>query len=132
MRTPLVLVALTLAALLGCAPEPKDAAVLDAPQRDLTLAAPAPELEAASPVELQRIEASRPRLRRSAKPKTKAISTAAVPRAPITPPTARLARFASTEYQPVNDRELPPGKTVTMIPVSSGPSTGEWAGDCEG
>ena len=93
-------------------------------QRDLTLAAPAANVEIASPVELQRPE---PRATRSRAPrrhvsarKSSTIDPEPTPSAVVIEPSLRAA---VTAPEPVSGRELPPGKTVTLIPASSGPST---------
>ena len=47
------------------------------------------------------------------------VATAPLPALPTPDP---LARPMTTASEPANGRELPPGKTVTLIPASSGPS----------
>jgi hypothetical protein len=93
-------------------------------KRDLTLAAPAPNVEIASPVELERPQ---PRVTRARAPRrhVSASKSATVDSQPSLPAVAiePSLRPAVTAPQPVSGRELPPGKTVTLIPASSGPST---------
>jgi hypothetical protein len=141
MRTATLFpLAVAMIAIPGCGPEVKEETALGVPERDLTLVTAAPEVEIASPVELQRPEVSQ--ARRGSRPTAK---PAAVPRRPkakskpfpatadapaLVPATrAPVSRFAGRESEPVNDRELPPGKTVTVIPASTGPSTGDGDGD---
>lgn len=134
MRT-LFLVSLTIVvavAASGCRePVQEESAV--ALQRDLTLAAPATNLEIATPVELQR-----PRSRVPRRAVRRHVSTA--PRSPtihLVPirPVIIQATFPSAEIasEPEgNGRELAPGKTVTLIPASSGPSPAPDPGVDEG
>jgi hypothetical protein len=93
-------------------------------KRDLTLAPPVPNVEVASPVELERPQ---PRVQRARAPRrhVSASKSAAIDPQPIRPavviqPSLRPAMAAP---EPASGRELPPGKTVTLIPASSGPST---------
>ncbi len=104
------------------------------PKRDLTRVAPAPTLDVASPLELQK-----PLTSHSVQPRatTRAILASRGPKndsKPLSPVLAKHTavaapapapevRPAPVEEQPRNDRELLPGKTVTIIPVGSGPST---------
>jgi hypothetical protein len=132
MRTtflfPLMALALVVA---GCGSAAREQAARSVPQRDLTLVPQAPEVDIASPVEIQR-----PRMQRRTAPRSiplePKVRLAAVwaPRpalgagsAPVLAPQP-VAQPASTAATPANDRELLPGKTVTVIPVSSGPSAG--------
>ena len=93
-------------------------------QRDLTLAAPAPNVEIASPMELERPEprVARPR---AARRHVSARKSPTIDLEPIRPAVTIHASVGPTETapEPVSGRELPPGKTVTLIPASSGPST---------
>lgn len=132
MRTffllPLTAVVIVVA---GCGSQERTEAALSVIERDLTLPAQAPEVEIASAVELQqpairrttgRIATAgiRPAPRRS----TIESETAAAPAPALAlSPADTAARPVSTASEPANDRELPPGKTITVIPVSSGPST---------
>lgn len=109
------------------------------PTRDLTLQLPAaPALEVASPVELSRPSPKptpAPRPKASPRP-ARAPAVAPKPVAEVSPPASAVVPIPSlpvTEVgaQPVEEesaavgsgRELAPGKTVTVIPVSAGSST---------
>ena len=107
----------------GCREEAQEETAI-ALKRDLTLAASAPNLEIASPVELERPQ---PRVTR-ARASHRHVSVRKSPPVdlePVRPTVIMEASFrpAETAPEPVSDRELPPGKTVTLIPTSSGPST---------
>jgi hypothetical protein len=102
------------------------------PDRDLTLQAPAtPEVEVASPVELFRA-APEPVRRAKVAPKPAPAPTAnrvaaAAPAGHAAVPDSTMAvADVLAEPVPVEDggvgRELAPGRTVTIIPVSSGPT----------
>ena len=106
-------------------------------QRDLTLQVPElPATEVASAVELARPQASRaprsprPRPRPKPAPRPTAEPAPGAAGAPATAPVmpaAPMKAEALADPAPVDDaassgRELAPGKTVTVIPVSSGPS----------
>ncbi len=107
-------------------------------ERDLTLRSAGPPLvQVASPVELGRPEPPRVKTpRRRSVPKPAPAPSERPPRPEATPspePVAVAAPVAvavadlpaPAELAPVgNGRELAPGETVTMIPASSGPSTG--------
>jgi hypothetical protein len=83
-----------------------------------------PAVEIASPVELQQLPTQhyKPPRSSSFEPKVKLAAVWAPARVLAAPqPVAEPTPTAAT---PVNDRELLPGKTVTVIPVTSGPSTG--------
>lgn len=131
MRTSVLLPLTALAAIVtGCGSQGREEATASLPHRDLTLATQAAPVEVASPVELRQIQAhyrtvrsSRPTARRSHVTETKPAPApvAAVPATVTVQPVAEPARAA----EPANDRELLPGKTITIIPVSSGPSTSD-------
>jgi hypothetical protein len=132
MRTA-ILLPITLAALAasGCGPASgtTEQTARGVPSRDLTLReAAAPEVEVASPVELARSPVRHrtihraPHARRLAPAsRPAAAQPAAVPAAP-TPMPAPLS--LSTAGLPVaaDPHALTPGRTVTVIPVSSGPA----------
>jgi hypothetical protein len=109
----------------GCGEQEKEETAI-ALKRDLTLVAPAPNLEIASPVEVKRPQ---PQVTRARAPRRHVSApksiTLDVDLEPIRPAVAAQPslRPAVTAPEPVNGRELPPGKTVTLIPASSGPST---------
>ncbi len=110
------------------------------PERDLTLQTPAPPVVAiASPVELARPAAQSPRVVRKA-PRhhrvpapARPTATAGVPAVPEHQPVPIPEPVAEPTAQPLVDavvpagggRELAPGETVTVIPVSAGPSSSE-------
>jgi hypothetical protein len=131
MRTvflPLTAVAMIAA---GCGPRGREQAP-SAPRRDLTLQAQGGGAEVASAVELQNIRslrhtprASRRISRPASAPLSRPIQAAPAPAAMAAAPALALpvATPVSTVSDPVSDRELAPGKTVTVIPASSGPST---------
>jgi len=133
MRT-VFLVPLTamVAVLGGCGSGGTEEAALPVTERDLTFLAAAPQVEIASQVELQQPShrqslprsvthkaAPAPRRARDESRRLPAVVTAPS----LVLPSDTAARPVSTASEPVNDRELPPGKTVTAIPVSSGPSS---------
>lgn len=146
MRAASILsLAIAAAALAGCAAESprtsnqETASVGTArsglPQRDLTLQTPErPALDVASPVELSRA-APEPKLARRARHSPKpapvpAPMSVAAPAALAAVPVPAVAvvqvraEAAREEEDAVGvGRELPPGKTVTVIPASNGPSS---------
>lgn len=108
-------------------------------ERDLTLRSAAPaEVEVASAVELGRPDVPKARTpRRRSSPRPAAAPSAAPSRPEATPTpepvavelpapvsVAAIDMTAPVETPAGNDRELAPGQTVTIIPVSSGPSAG--------
>lgn len=134
MRTQLIF-PLVLLAAAGCTNasgrDGTEQATVQAPRRDLTLQqAEAPEVRVASPVELARLSAQSartPRSRRARPPQPVPAPAATppessptpVPRATTPPPTSVASSVAADADDPY---ALPPGKTVTVIPASSGPS----------
>ena len=133
MRTTFLLPLTALVAVVaGCGSEVREQAALSVPQRDLTLVTQTAEVKIASPVETQQ---PRPAARlapahrsRPLQPKVKLADLWTPPPLPAaSQPVAQPASTAPTPEEGAssdNDRELLPGKTVTLIPVSSGPSTG--------
>jgi hypothetical protein len=118
-------------AVAGCnQPKPEESAV--SLRRDLTLA-PAPDREIVSSVELERPQ---PRVTsaRATRRHVSARKSPPVDLEPIRPATIIQASPQQTETapEPASGRELPPGKTVTLIPASSGPSTAADPGVDEG
>lgn len=144
MRTSSLLPLTALVAVVaGCGSEARVQAGRSVPQRDLTLVTQTAEVKIASPVEMQQLRvrqatarrspsAARPvsatRSHRTLKPSAAAVAaplaTLAAGSAPI--PAAEPAGTALTSDNP---RELLPGKTVTMIPASTGPSPGSGTAD---
>jgi hypothetical protein len=135
MRAVLLLpVTASMLVVAGCGSNGRHEAAQSSSHRDLALVAQAPAVEIASPVELQQLRSYRSNTHRSvraARPLPAKRSQAVRPELS----TASLAATPATVlavpavYHPVpaadshNDRELAPGKTVTVIPASSGPST---------
>ena len=97
------------------------------PERDLTLPAPAPpSVAVASPVELSRVRptatpapAPAPRPRREPMPIPAPQPQPVAQPLPVAEP---VVHPAPVEMEAESGRELAPGETVTIIPVSSGPT----------
>jgi hypothetical protein len=132
MRTVFLLpITAVVAVVAGCGSGGGEQAPRSLPHRDLTLAAPARAVEIASPVELRDIRTQNQTMRSSRRTfrRSGPIQLISVPAvvaeapAPVLAPSAPVAQPVSTPSKPANDRELLPGKTVTVIPASSGPST---------
>ena len=126
------LLPLTAFLVLACGSEKIQQPARSVPQRDLTLVTPAAEVTFASPVETQQ---HRPE-RRTAHSAHSAARFAAQRLSPSKPrekladewvPAPSLAvpqpavQPAKTVTPPSDDRELLPGRTVTVIPASNGP-----------
>ena len=106
----------------GCGSDIKESAARSVPQRDLTLIPQTAEVEFASPVEMQQVRTSRTVHHSGWATRLQLAAFSTPAPAPAVPqPVAQPATVPAT---PANDRELLPGKTVTVIPVSSGPSNG--------
>ena len=120
------------AGTLGCSEQAQEETAT-ALQRDLTLAAPAPNVEVASPVELERPQPRATRTR-AVRRHVSARKSPTIDLEPIRPAVIIDASVRPTETapEPATGRELPPGKTVTLIPASSGPSTATDPGVDEG
>jgi hypothetical protein len=133
MRTGFLfpLVAVVIAGAAGCSRQAsEESAAL--PQRDLTRVDPAPKIEFASAVELQKPLVSpqsvQPRattraLRAARRSTVDFKPLAAVMVTPTPAVAAQPEPTPAPPAEPLSDRELLPGKTVTLIPASSGPST---------
>jgi hypothetical protein len=125
---PILLLPLAIIALAGCGTdEAKQTASL--PARNLALPTQYNQVEIASPLELGRPEVrpvARPARRSARRSKPAAPRIEPVATIPDEPVAVRAvpAIFvpSSSPSIPASDRELPPGKTVTIIPASSGPS----------
>jgi hypothetical protein len=137
MRTRLLLpIALAAAAAAGCetGSDGTEQAAFQVPQRDLTLQqAETPQVAVASAVELGRAPVQRPRteqprrLRRPAPaPRPAAVKNGGTPTAPAPAPAETSTAPTSVASAPASEAPdpyaLPPGRTVTVIPASSGPS----------
>ena len=131
MRIVLLLPFAAIVAASGCGSERTKQPAPSVPERDLTLQiSRSPQVEIASPVELQRIPAEPRtnhafrRTRRSAPVFQPTILPAALKSTataiPVSQPAAEPVTVVS---ESANPHELPPGKTITIIPASSGPST---------
>jgi hypothetical protein len=106
----------------GCGSKSNEQAVDSNLQRDLTLVTRSAQVQIASPAETERPRVQRRTVnqsRRAVGAKVQLASTAVA-----TPTRKPMARPTSMVMIPANDRELLPGKTVTVVPTSSGPSTG--------
>jgi hypothetical protein len=129
------------AVVAGCGSEVKEQTVRSLPQRDLTLVTQTAYVETASPVETHQlriqhraVRPSKPAARRSRPLAPKGVLAAMTAHAPIldAEPVAQPVSTSPTPEEGAssnNDRELLPGKTVTVIPASSGPSTGSDTAD---
>lgn len=132
MRIVFLLPLAAVVAASGCGSERTKQPAPSVPERDLTLqTALSAQVEIASPVELQRIPAEPQgghavrRTRRHAPAFQPTIAPAALKSTtataiPVLQPAAEPVTVVS---EPANPHELPPGKTITIIPASSGPST---------
>ena len=127
-------VSLGMIAIAGCESERGKPRAGSTPPRDVTLPTQAPPVEIASPVELRNLQPSRSE-RRSKRPRSASAGTEirVLPARPAPSPVvaspvvtsntyAAPVAAASTASEPANDRDLAPGETVTVIPVSNGPS----------
>jgi hypothetical protein len=111
----------------GCGSEAREQAGRSVPQRDLTLVPQTPAVEIASPVETHQLRVQQRTVRPafSSRPLEPKVSFASVTvPAPVLAIPEPVAQPASTAAASANDRELLPGKTVTVIPVGNTPSTG--------
>jgi hypothetical protein len=127
MRTiflaPLTVLALV-AGVAACGSRASEPGAHSAPPRDLTLVTQTAQVEIASPVETQQAQPAARRAPRSRPlgPKVKLGGRWTPP--PLPAVSHPVAHPVSTSPTPANDRELLPGKTVTVLPASSGPSAG--------
>lgn len=111
-----------IAGVAGCGPQAREQTTGSLPQRDLTLATQTPEVTIASPVETARPRAARRSVRSQRASAVAPVATLEAGPAPVVTPEPVAQPLP--EPAPANDRELLPGKTITIIPTSSGPSTG--------
>jgi hypothetical protein len=135
MRTILLLpLPALMAVVAGCGFGATEQRAGSVPRRDLTLVTQTAGVEIASPVETQQLRiprraprASRPATGRAPVARISAVeprvglAVGAVSAPLLAEPVAQPAAMAPT---PGSDRELLPGKTITLIPASSGPSVG--------
>lgn len=119
----------------GCGSVGRESAARSVPQRDLTLVPQTPAVEIASPVETHQLRVQQRTVHpvfssRPLEPKvsfasmTAPVAALGAGSAPVLAVPEPVAQPASTAAASGNDRELLPGKTVTVIPVSNTPSTG--------
>ena len=120
----LVPLAALVAAAAGCGPGARESATRSNPQRDLTLVPQSSDLNFASALETQQVPIHQTVRHTRWAARLAAVAVPAPVLAVPEPVAQPVAQPAKTEATPANDRELLPGKTVTLIPVSSGPSTG--------
>jgi hypothetical protein len=118
----------------GCGSVGREQAARSVPQRDLTLVPQTPAVEIASPVETHQLRVQRQTVHpafssRLLEPKV-SFASVTVPLAALGASPAPVLAVPEPVVQPAtaaasaNDRELLPGKTVTVIPVTNTPSTG--------
>jgi hypothetical protein len=118
---------------MACGSTGVEQATRSIPKRDLTLVTPPRAVETASRVETGMIRAETRTTHYSRAltrlPKNRVPSAAPKPKLTdqwvptIVPTSPRPPVQEANAATPANDRELPPGKTVTLIPASSGPAT---------
>ena len=134
MRSAFLLpLSVALAVAAGCAsPVKETAAARSDLKRDLTLVSSTGETAVATPIELGRIRqpagnqinvSSRHRVVRHRTTPRPTASPKPVHVAASAPAPAPAPAVVQPEPMPADPHELPPGRTVTIIPVSSGPST---------
>ena len=110
-----------MAGVAGCGSAGSEQETGSVPQRDLTLVRQTPAVEIASPVETQQLRVQHRTVRHSQLAVRLAAVTLPAPALAVPEP---VAQPVSTPAASANDRELLPGKTITVIPASSTPSTG--------
>jgi hypothetical protein len=116
----------------GCGSDIKEQASGSVPQRDLTLLNQTPEVKITSPLEMQRPQVQDRTFRSSrlaraprSRPAEHKVGPADLWTPSLVPAASQpVVQPVSTAATPANTRELLPGKTVTLIPASSGPSAG--------
>jgi hypothetical protein len=121
----------------GCGPAPEESGrVSKVPVRDLTLErSPAPAVQVASPLEVASARPEQPRAHRprhaprpAPAPSRESAPPHAAPAAePVAAPPSPAPAAAPARAQAVaaaDPHALAPGRTVTVIPASSGPSVG--------
>jgi hypothetical protein len=143
MRTAFLFpLSITLVVVAGCGSHVKEQAARSDLERDLTLVSKAPETAIASSIELGQLPAQsggtvslrrtvrhRPARRSTASaPRPVQVAAAAAPATTTAPAPSSVVQPTNTAPVPADKHELPPGKTVTVIPVSSGPSTADGGG----
>ncbi len=126
MRTTVLFPLTALVAVAaGCGSEVREQTASSVPHRDLTLVTQNPQVAVASALETRQLRTPHRTVHHSQLAAQLAAQLAPVTAAaPVLAAPQPVAEPVPTPAIPINDRELPPGKTVTVIPVSSGPSTG--------
>jgi hypothetical protein len=119
-------------AAAGCGSQPKQQGARSDLERDLTLVSKAPDKAVTSPIELGEVRTQPGNTVRVVRHRPARHATTKLPEPVRSAPTARPVvadvSVPSPAAQPAaavpaDSHELPPGKTVTVIPVSSGPSS---------
>jgi hypothetical protein len=133
---------LTIIAVAGCGSQPKPSPAASDLERDLTLVTKDRDRTVASPLELGEVRteqgntSSYNRVVKAVRHRPARHATIRVaepaPSAPTKHPVlvdvsapSPVAQPPAATAVPADSHELPPGKTITMIPVSSGPSPSE-------
>jgi hypothetical protein len=128
---------LSLIAVAGCGSQAQDPKPGSDLKRDLTIVSQASQTAVATPIELEQVRArtigrGTVSARHSVRHRAASRSAVRAPKPVAVRAVAAAAPAASpapavvdpTNTAPANPRELAPGKTVTVIPVSTGSSTG--------
>jgi hypothetical protein len=115
----------------GCGLETREHSTRSDLKRDLTLVIGSAQVEVASPMETRQLRSehravpskrsSRPVSTSSLRQPTVKLAVVRVP-APVLSVPEPVPQPVATPASSDNDRELLPGKTITLIPASSGPS----------
>jgi hypothetical protein len=137
MRIEFLLPLAAVVAASGCGSERTKQPAPSVPTRDLTLqTSPSAAVGIASSLELQRVPAeprgapASRRTRRHAPVFQPTIVPAALKTTTATTPVVQPAAEPVTVVsEPANPNELPPGRTITIIPASRGSSTASDPGD---
>ena len=129
----------------GCGSAPEDSGARSGvPHRDLTLQeAPAPDMAVASALELPNPRPERPTAHRPRQSPHQALAPSRNHTAPEAAPVAEAVAVPAVAPAPApaaapplvdeaaDPHSLAPGRTITIIPASSGPSMGSGRGDDE-
>jgi hypothetical protein len=122
MRTIILLpLAALVAVVSGCRSGVSEQKAGSLPERDLTLVTQSAQVEVASPVEMQRAHPERRTVRLQRSRQATVTHTVLAASAPVVAAEPVVQPLSPTPTS-ANDRELLPGTTVTLIPVSSGTS----------
>ena len=127
----------SLAVVAACSSKVKEHAARSDLERDLTLVVPARDTAVATSLELGQIRtptdsrstvSSRQRVRHRSARRSTVRAPKPVQVAAAGPRPTPAAVVQPTKTTPADPHELPPGKTVTIIPVNRGPSTADVGG----